>query len=295
MNWENRKNLDLTGKVILLTGATSGIGLASMQKLVKSGAYVIGVGRSKIRNEKAKQSILSMVPGAKVDFLLADLASQSQVRHLAREVENLLEYQKIKRLDVLINNAGIYLEKKNVTEENIETTFATNHLAAFLLTHELMPLLKNSQDGRILTVSSYAHRNTPIVIKRLPDPKPYFGLLAYKRSKLSNVLFAYEFNRKFDHNPLAIAIDPGLVDTSIASKGSDGISDWIWRWRRKNGESPDVPAEAIAYQSGTEKIDTSHGYYFVNGDPQVPSKSARNGRLAEKLWELSCKLTNINW
>jgi len=292
---EKQQKIDLSGKTIVLTGATSGIGFASVRKLVKKGAYVIGVGRSELRNQKAKQSILSDVSDARVDYLLADLASQTQVRRLVNEIKELLNKQKIISIDVLVNNAGIYQEKKQMTEDVIEKTFAVNHLASFLLSYELLPLLKASTRGRIITVSSYAHRMTPLVVNRLANPWPYIGLLAYKRSKLCNVLFSYEFNRINDNKLIAVALDPGLVDTSIASKGSDGISDWVWQRRRKDGESPDIPAEAITYLSGIEKIETPKGYFYRNYEPQLPSMKARNEHLAEQLWKLSCKLTNINW
>jgi len=290
-----KQEIDLTGKTIILTGATSGIGFASAKKLASSGAYVIGVGRSEKRNQKSRQAILNEFPRAHVDYLFADLASQVQVNKLAEDIKVLLQGQEIKAVDVLVNNAGIYLEKKQTTEDGIEKTFAVNHLASFLLSHELMPLLQASNQGRIITVSSYAHRNTPLIIDRLDNPWPYIGLLAYKRSKLCNILFSYEFNRRHDDKVTALALDPGLVDTSIGSKGSDGISDWVWRLRRKDGESPDVPAEAITYLAGIENVDTSQGYFYRNCEPEIPSINARSEDLAEKLWHRSCELTNIIW
>ncbi|MDT8381034.1 MAG: SDR family NAD(P)-dependent oxidoreductase [Brevefilum sp.] len=290
-----KQEIDLTGKTIVLTGATSGIGFASVKKLASSGAYVIGVGRSETRNQKALEGIQNAFPNAHVDYLFADLASQDQVKKLAEDIKVLLQGHEINAVDVLVNNAGIYLEKKQTTKEGIEQTFAVNHLAAFLLSHELMPLLQASNQGRIITVSSYSHRNTPLIINRLDNPWPYIGLLAYKRSKLCNILFSYEFNRRHDNKVTAIALDPGLVDTSIASKGSNGISDWVWRLRRKDGESPDVPAEAITYLAGVENVDISQGYFYRNCEPEIPSMNARNEDLAEKLWQRSCELTNIIW
>jgi len=289
------REIDLTGKTIILTGATSGIGFATAKKFASYGAYVLGVGRSETRNHEAQQAIISETPSANVKYLLADLASQSQVKKLAEEIKTLLKTQEISTLDVLVNNAGIYSEKKQTTVDGIEKTFAVNHLATFLLSHVLMPLLQASNQGKIITVSSYAHRITPMAISRLANPWPYIGLLAYKRSKLCNILFSYEFNRRYGKKVTAVALDPGLVDTSIASKGSDGISDWVWRLRRKDGESPDVPAEAITYLSGVDNVDTSHGYFYRNCEPEIPSVNARNENLAEKLWQHSCELTNIIW
>lgn len=225
MTCDDNLNFSLVGKTVLITGATSGIGLASAAILSNMGAYVIGVGRDPGRNEKAKREILLKIPNAKIEYLLANLASQAQVRKLSQEVRDLFDKHGEESLDVLVNNAGIYLEKNQYSVDGIEKTFAVNHLAPFLLTHELLDLLKNSEQPRVLTVTSYSHRMTPVILRRFVDPWPYIGLLAYKHSKLCNVLFTNEFNRRVDGKIMAFAVDPGLVNTSIASKGSNGISD----------------------------------------------------------------------
>ena len=293
MGCEGKLNFSVEGKSILVTGATSGIGLASAKILAKMGAFVIGVGRDASRNESAKAKVLSENPGARIVYILADLASQDQVRRLAKDLFTLLDAHGINALDVLVNNAGIYLEKKQYSVDVIEKTFAVNHLAPFLLSNELLPLLRNAEKPRILTVTSYSHRTTPMILSRLTDPWPYIGLLAYKRSKLCNVLFTYEFNRRIDGNIQAFAVDPGLVNTSIASKGSDGISDRVWRVRRKQGTKSGIPAKTVAYLSGAEQVDISQGYYFKNCFPLQPSLLARDKNLAQELWNLSSDLTNI--
>jgi len=107
-------------------------------------------------------------------------------------------------------------------------------------------------------------------------------------------VFVYELNRHYS-DITAIAVDPGLVNTDIASKGSNGISHWVWRSRRKQGTSADVPARTILYLSGEEHIDTSHGYYFKDCKPKMPSRNARRPDLAKKLWALSCQLTGLTW
>lgn len=290
---------ELSGKTIVVTGGTSGIGLAVVKELAASGAFVIGLGRSAKRNQQAlsavlAQSGLSNRVSEKVHYLLADLSQQSQVRRLGNKVKQKLDAFGYDHLDVLINNAGVYLEKKVMTQEGIEMTFAVNHLAHFLLTHELMPMLRRAEVGRVLTVSSYAHFTTPLTLSRIVDPWPYIGVLAYKRSKLCNILFTYEFNRRFD-GVRAFVIDPGLVDTGIASKGSQGISDWVWRRRRKQGELPEDSVKIFLQLSAAEEIDTSGGYYYKDGKPKTPSRNARKRDLAESLWEMSCKLTGIDW
>lgn len=279
-------------QVIVVTGATSGIGLASVRSLVQSGASVIGVGRSTERNQQAQDAVTSAFPDARVAYLLADLADQAQVRALAEAIHRLLTQWGFSHLDALVNNAGLYLEKKQMTVDGIEKTFAVNHLAPFLLTQLLLPLLRRAEKGRVLTVSSYSHWTTPLCLSRVTDPWPYIGLLAYKRSKLSNVLFTYEFNRR-EPDVRAFAVDPGLVNTGIASKGSRGISHWVWRSRRKAGTSPDVPAETIQYLIEADELDPEAGFYYRDKAALTPSRKARNEALAAKLWAISCRLTGL--
>lgn len=285
---------DLSGMNIVVTGATSGIGLAAVKQFVSSGAFVIGVGRSQERNQKAKEEVLAAFPDGNLDYLLADLASQSQVHSLSEKINNLLIKRGEEHLDVLVNNAGTYLERKHMTEDGIEKTFAVNHLAPFILTYDLLQLLLKAERGRVLAVSSYSHYTTPLCLSRITNPSPYISLMAYKRSKLCDVLFTYAFNRRYEHLQ-AFAVDPGLVNTSIASKGSQGISHLVWRFRRKQGTPTEVPARTILYLSGEEEIDTSQGYYFKDCHPKAPSIKSRNEYLAERLWSLSCELTGLDW
>ena len=284
----------LDGKTVVITGATSGIGLKAAKKFAQAGAFVVGVGRLRARNQAAKMEIQSTIPDANIEFLLAELALQVNVHSLIDAIILLFEKNHYRQLDVLINNAGLYLEQKNLTLDGIEKTFAVNHLAPFLLTHGLMPLLGKASFGRVLTVSSYSHRTTPLCLQRIVDPWPYIGLLAYKRSKLCNVLFTYEFNRRYD-NVTAFAVDPGLVNTGIASKGSQGISHWVWRRRRHKGTSPEIPVESLLYLSAEEQINVDQGYYFKDSQYKNPSRKSRDPRIARKLWALSCKITGVNW
>ena len=275
---------------MVITGATSGIGFKAAEQFAQQGAFVIGVGRSEKKNQQAVESIITTNPKGEAVYLLADLGHQRSVRMLGDEIQSLFKTYGITSLDVLINNAGVYLEKKHMTVEGIEMTFAVNHLAPFLLTHELYPLLARSDSPRVLTLSSYSHRNTPINLNRIFNPHPYIGLLAYKRSKLCNILFTYELNRR-SNALLALAVDPGLVNTDIASKGDRGISAWVWRRRRQKGTGTDVPVKTLLYLADDHQIDTSQGYYFRDCQAIKPSNLARNKDLARNLWTLSCQLT----
>ena len=284
----------LFGKSIVITGSTSGIGLAAAQALTSAGVFVIGVGRNEARIEKAKQAILKNHSEAHIDFVLGDLSSQDQVKAIAEEIKTILNQNNIDHLAGLVHSAGVYLEKKHLTDIGLETTFAVNHLASFLLTHDLLPLLKNTNKAKIISVSSYSHRTTPLSLNRIAHPKPYLGLLAYKRSKLCNVLFTFELNRRYPELA-AFAVDPGLVNTSIASKGSRGISHWVWKSRREKGMSPEVPARTILFLALEDDIDPSKGCYIKNCEPKTPSRKAQSEVLAKELWDYSCQLTRTKW
>jgi len=284
----------MDGKTAVVTGATSGIGLAVARSLARAGTFVIGVGRSPERNETARGQILSEFPDARVNYLLADLSEQVQVRRLAVEIRFLLEKEGFSALDILVNNAGVYLAKKTMTPDGIEMTFAVDHLAGFLLTHELWPLLLKAGDARVITMSSYAHKTTWMNLNRIANPRPYFSLLAYKRAKLCNVLFTRALNRRYSQVK-AVAVDPGLVNTGIASKGGKGISSWVWGWHRHQGVSPEVPAEMILRLAADPELDFSHGSYYQSGNLGLPSRKAQDEGLAARLWDLSCRLTGVDW
>jgi len=255
---------------------------------------MIGVGRSPERNDAARDQILNDFPNAQVDYLLADLSEQAQVRRLAVEIRSLLEKEGFSALDILVNNAGVYLAKKTMTSDGIEMTFAVDHLAGFLLTHELWPLLQKSGDARVITMSSYAHKTTWMNLNRITNPRPYFSLLAYKRAKLCNVLFTRALNRRYSQVK-AVAVDPGLVNTGIASKGGKGISSWVWGWHRHQGVSPDFPAEMILRLVSDPGLDLSLGSYYQSGALGLPSRKAQDEGLAVRLWDLSCRLTGVDW
>lgn len=286
-------DVNLQGKAVVVTGATSGIGLTVAEKMAEAGAFVVGVGRSPERNDRAVSSILEVVPEAQVTYLLADLSSQAQVRRLAGEIKDRLTKAGFSQLDVLINNAGVYMIRRVFTEDGIEMTFAVNFLAGFLLTHELMDWLARAK-GRVLMSSSYSHRTTPLCLSRIVRPWPHLGVIAYKRSKLSDVLFAYELNRR-NLGFSAFAVDPGLVNTEIASKGGTGIEELVWRRKRLQGTSAEVPAQTYLYLAGALQVDTSKGYYFKDSVYLRPSRQSENPRLARRLWNLASDLTGVSW
>jgi retinol dehydrogenase-12 len=279
----------------VVTGATSGIGLAAAGALAGKGAFMIGVGRSAARCKQAQDAILSRYPAARISYLLADLSSQRQVRQLAAAIRDQVASSDGGQLDVLINNAATVSNWYTATEDGYELQFAVNHLAAFLLTLELLPLLKKAPGARVITVSSGSHRNTRIHWQDVMFRQGYNTLRAYKQSKLANVLFTFELNRRLgESSPVrAYAADPGLVNTEIGLKGTSGLVRWIWERRRAGGVDPEQGAETVVYLAADPSLDGSQGAYWKDCRPVQASKYARRAEEAAHLWELSEQLCGI--
>lgn len=277
-------------KTAVVTGATSGIGLAAAIALAGQGIAVTGVGRNAGRCEEAKQKILSACPDASVEYLVCDLSSQAQVRLLARQVRDRLDH-----LDILVNNAGAVFSHYMTSEDGIEMQFAVNHLAPFLFTHELLPLLKKSAQGRVITTSSGSHYGARLDFNDLLMRRHYSCLGQYKRVKLCNVLFSAEFNRRIGDGSAvrAFAIDPGLVNTDIGLKGTSGIEKLVWKLRMRGGTAPDVPARCILFLATNPDLSRSGEVYWRDCKPKQPNPYALREDAGRLLWEASERFCGV--
>jgi NAD(P)-dependent dehydrogenase (short-subunit alcohol dehydrogenase family) len=293
-NLMKHKN-DLVGKTIVITGATSGIGRAALHALTARGAYVIGVGRSPARCQETQRAILAGQPNARVDFAMADLSSQRQVRSLAETIRQLVQTSGGGKIDALVNNAATVSSWYAATEDGYELQFAVNHLAPFLLTHELMPLLEKAPSARIVTVSSSSHYSASIHWKDVMYRQRYSILQAYKQSKLANVLFSVELNRRLGKasHVRAYAADPGLVSTQIGLKGTSGIANWVWHKRMERGVSPEKGAETVVFLATDPHVEGSNEVYWKDCQPKAPSRYARRTKEADRLWVLSERLCGV--
>jgi NAD(P)-dependent dehydrogenase (short-subunit alcohol dehydrogenase family) len=288
-------NNDLKNKTTLVTGATSGIGHQAALDLARAGAFVIGAGRDPARCQRARDSILSTVPHARVEFLCADFSSLEQVRNLADRVLTLLSNEADGKLDLLVNNAGLYSSAKKLTVDGFELTFVVNHLAPFLLTHLLLPALQRSPDARVLTMSSQSHYRVVQFPARPYNPRLYIGIWAYAVSKMSNLMFSAEFNRRVHLASLrAWAVDPGLVNTDIGRKDGGFISSLVWRARQRQGTSAEVPSRTILHLASAPLDEIAPHLYWKDSRPKTPSRLSRDPHLATRLWETSCQLTGID-
>lgn len=277
----------------VVTGATSGIGLALVEQLLARGATVIGVARSPERAATQQERLEAAYPEGRIAYVLADLAIQAEVRDAARQIEATLAAWGTEALDGLVNNAGTFTYWQTLTPEGFETQWAVNHLAPFLLTHELLPLLSRSEDARVITVSSGSHYHTKLKWADIQLLARYNPLRAYKQTKLANVLFTAELNRRLgpEHPVRAVAADPGLVNTDIGAKSKSRLARWIWSLRRRGGISPAESAAGIASLLFDPAVRENPAIYWKHGKPKDPNPYALNEDHAWRLWEISAQMT----
>jgi len=288
-------NTSLSGKTYVITGATSGIGLAAAEILAGQGATIIGVGRSKERCLEAEKRLHMLNPDAESAFLLADFSVQSQVRSLAAGIQDILASRGVPALDGLLNNAGTFTYWFTLTPEGFERTWAVNHLAPFLLTHELLPLLQSAPCSRIVSVSSGSHYTVRLNWDDLQLRRRYNGLRAYANTKLANVLFSLELNRRLGQasNVRAFAADPGLVKTDIALKGTPALVHWVWKWRRAGGITPHESARGIVFLLTEPSIQDSPEIYWKHSQPKAASRYALDPVSASRLWAISEQMCSL--
>lgn len=279
-------------KTVVLTGGTSGVGYATVEALASGGHRVIAVGRDPGRCRAAESSLRERTETAGVSYVAADLSTTREVRRAASEIRRLVGPRG--SLDALVNNAALVSTWRMATEEGFEQQFAVNHLAGFLLTHELFPLLERAGQARVVCVSSGSHRGARI---RWDDPmftRGYTTLRAYRQSKLANVLFVAELNRRLaGTSPVrAYAFDPGLARTDIGLKSSSGIEHLVWRLRSRSRRAadPSVPAAALARLATGDKLAAPEEIYRYRDTPVAPDRSALDPVAGARLWALSERL-----
>ncbi len=279
-------------KTAVVTGASSGIGFAVLKALAAENMRVIGVGRIPENCEKAKAALLSVYPKANAEWFCADLSVQNDVNTLADGILAHLE-ESGGVLDVLINNAGGVRNGYTETPDGYELQFALNHLAGFLLTHRLWRALQKA-GGRVIITGSNSHKHTRMHWRDVMYKKRYNCLWAYKQSKLCNLLFAREIGRRFAGSGVrAYVVDPGLVNTDIGNKQTQGVVTAFWNVRKRYGTAPEVAAQTYAWLSSTEPA--PEGLYFYNSSVKAYSPHADNVQDAKRLFELSEKLCGIRF
>ena len=284
----SHKDVDLTGRVCLITGANSGIGKAAALGLAKLDATVVMVSRDKDKGEAALLEIRTLSGNKNVDSMVADLSSQDSVRELAHDFK-----ARYKKLHVLINNAGTFLPKRVATADGLEATFATNHLGHFLLTNLLLDVLKASAPSRIINITSSAHRGTEINFEDLQGEKKYSGYHAYSQSKLANVMFTYQLAKQLEGTRVTVnCLHPGVVRTGFG-KDQTGLMSIAVRVFSPFMMSPEKAAKAVLYMATSARLEQVNGKHFAKGKEERSSNESYDAASAERLWKVSAELTRL--
>jgi retinol dehydrogenase-14 len=284
-----RNSAAMTGKICLVTGATSGIGRATAGALAAQGAEVIIAGRNQRKAEETASWIKAETGSTAVQILLADFSDLAQVRELARACK-----ERTAGLDVLVNNAGTYFHTRHETPYGVEKTFLVNHLAPFLLTNLLLDRLRESAQARIVNVASDAHRYGTMDFDDLGFERGYFGFKAYARSKLANVLFTYELARRLGSGQVTVnALHPGFVASDIWKSNFPIIGPALKWLMGVFLLAPEQGADTAIHLASSPEVAGITGQYFANREPVQSSPLSYNEGVARRLWEVSANLTGL--
>jgi NAD(P)-dependent dehydrogenase (short-subunit alcohol dehydrogenase family) len=275
----------MQGKVCVITGATSGLGLEAAERLAKLGARLVLVGRDQARGEAALQRLRAAAPGLAATIHYADLSRLSEMKRLGDEIAKAEP-----RIDALINNAGAMFAGRHVTEDGLELTFALNHMAYFVVTERLLPSLKAAAPSRIVSTASGAHRGQQLDFADLQAARSYSGMRVYGRSKLANILFTRELARRIAGSGVtANCLHPGFVATRFGS-GNNLLVRIGMRIAMLGAIKVEDGAETIVYLASSPEVASSSGGYFYRSRPATPSQAARDDAAARRLWDESEKI-----
>lgn len=295
MGWSIEQMPEQTGKTVLITGANSGIGFEAAKALATKGAEVILACRNPQKGEAALAEIQQALPAAKVSLMALDLASLKSVEEFSAAFK-----ERYKKLDILINNAGVMASPFAKTADGFENQFGTNHLGHFALTGYLLPLLEAADAGRIVVVSSVAHILGRLNFNNLNAEKSYFRWLAYGQSKLANLVFAKELQRRLARagsKVIAAAAHPGYTATNLQryTPGGDFINS-LMSQTQDQGCLPSLFAATEPSIKGGDYIGPD-GFLELRGKPKhaFSTRASKNEKNARKLWEVSERLTNVSY
>jgi NAD(P)-dependent dehydrogenase (short-subunit alcohol dehydrogenase family) len=277
----------VTGKTVVITGGTSGIGQVAAETLAGMGARIVLVARDPSRGEMTMTRLRAKGPGAHA-IHYADLSRLSEMKRVGREIAAAEP-----RIDVLINNAGAIFNRREVTEDGLEFTFATNHLSYFVLTHLLRDRLVASTPARVVSTASHAHKGAKLNFDDLQLTKGYSGFKAYGRSKLCNILFTRELARRLEGTGVtANCLHPGFVATRFGDQ-AQGFGALVFGFLKNFAITPEKGADTIIYLASSDQPAKVTGAYFYKREESTPTREGRDDESARRLWEETAKLAGL--
>jgi NAD(P)-dependent dehydrogenase (short-subunit alcohol dehydrogenase family) len=273
----------LEGKVCIVTGSNTGIGKETARGLAQQGATVVMAVRDLTKGEAARAEIAASTGRSDVALMKLDLGDLASVRAFAREFQ-----EKYPRLDILVNNAGVWTTSRSTTKDGFETTFGTNHLGTFLLTNELLPVLKKSAPARVVVLSSALHYQGKMLWDDLQHERVSFsGPTAYNQSKLANVLFANALARRVEKDGITVnSVHPGVVATELAR----GYPKFLVKIFHLFLLTPAQGAQCSLHVATSEECGKVTGKYFEKSRQKTAAKSALDESAQERLWKVSEEL-----
>ena len=300
-HWTADLIADQAGRTFIVTGGNGGLGFETSRQLAAHGGRVVLAARSEQKGLDAVARITAALPGAAVEFRALDLADLDSVRDFAAAI-----LKDGTRLDVLINNAGVMYPPRRLTPQGFESQFATNHLGHFALAGLLFDVIRRGQDPRVVTVSSSEHRGGSIHFDDLTGGKSYSPRAFYQQSKLANVLFGLELDRRVRAAGIgvrSVVVHPGYSDTSLQSSGPTGLARQLMKvTNRLIAQSAAMGALSELY-AATDPGAHSGGFYGPGGFLELrgypaegqPAAAARDEETARRLWDVSEQLTGVTW
>jgi len=281
---------DLQGRVCVLTGATQGIGRAAAESLLSTGVELVLVSRDLTRLQTLASDLRLRAPEAKVGVVAGDLSRMLEVRRVGAEIR-----ARHHKVDLLLNNAGAVFARREVTVEGLERTFALNHLAYFLLTQELLPVLREAPAARVVNVASDAHRPARLDLDDLQyERTPYSAFGAYGRTKLMNILFTREQARRVEGSPITVnAMHPGFVRSGFGQNNPGFFGGIIALGQVLFARTPQRGARTLVWLATSPEVAGVSGKYFVDEHEATPSAAARDDATAHRLWEESERLAGL--
>ena len=267
-------------KNIIITGATDGIGLAAAKEVSKKGHHIGLVGRNPEKGKKAIETIISYSGNENLDFFECDLSLVKNVKSLSEQIK-----QKYNKVDVLLNNAGGANKKKIITSEGLEKTFATNQMNYFVLSTELLNIISESNDGRIVNVASNAHIGAEVDYGNINSEKSFSAWTSYCVSKLMNIMFTYQLSLMQDKVSINV-LHPGFVDTNIAGNEGNLIKYIVKFGAKMFARTVDNGADSSIYLSTSDEVKGVSGKYFFKCREIKSSRASYSQEDWKKVWEL---------